>query len=164
MDHGLYIFQDHVVGFADKMISKFTNDNEESLNHRFSVIAFSNNYQIVFKLVSPKEAKAQLHNTIFSGGLTNIADPLQAARTEIFNQPEDRPDAPNVIILLTDGIPTIHAERTLPEAILAHLQGITVIVIGVAQATEEDAIGVLTKLASDEDKFYPSEQFENLLG
>ena len=35
----------------------------------------------------------------------------------------DRPDAPNVCLVFTDGIPNMNVEDTLPESIQAKLEG-----------------------------------------
>ena len=57
-------------------------------------------------------------------GRTNIADALRVMRTQMFtDQNGDRMEAPNMCILVTDGTPTVNAERTLPEAIETRVAG-----------------------------------------
>ena len=35
----------------------------------------------------------------------------------------DRPQVPNVLIMLTDGVPNVDVDRTIPEAINMHIDG-----------------------------------------
>ena len=39
----------------------------------------------------------------FYGGRTNVADGLRTLRTQLFNTNEDRPEAPNIALVITDG-------------------------------------------------------------
>ena len=50
---------------------------------------------------------AAIRNIQYLGGNTNTTGGLRLMRMEIFNRANgDRPDVPNVAILITDGIPT----------------------------------------------------------
>ena len=59
-------------------------------------------------------------------GSTNTADSLKTMREQIFNPARgDRPDAPNIAIILTDGVSNINPRRTIPEAETARDQVVT---------------------------------------
>ena len=50
-------------------------------------------------------------------GSTNTADSLKVMREDIFNPARgDRPDAPNIAMILTDGVSNINSRRTISEA------------------------------------------------
>lgn len=59
----------------------------------------------------------------YTYGSTNTADSLKSMREELFNPTRgDRPDAPNIAIILTDGVSNINSRRTIPEAEAARNQ------------------------------------------
>lgn len=60
----------------------------------------------------------------FTAGKTNIAAALEMARNELFTESAgDRDDAPNYLIIFTDGQSTVNQERTIPEAVLTRMAG-----------------------------------------
>ena len=70
----------------------------------------------------------------YTGGRTNIASALKMARDELFVESKgDRQDAPNFLVLFTDGEANVQADRTIPEAIESRIAGIHTIVIGVGK-------------------------------
>ena len=70
----------------------------------------------------------------YTGGRTNIASALKMAREELFVESQgDRQDAPNYLILFTDGEANVQPEMTIPEAIESRIAGIHTIVIGVGK-------------------------------
>ena len=42
----------------------------------------------------------------------------------------DRPDVPNICILITDGVSNINSRKTVPNALAAHARGIELYTIG----------------------------------
>ena len=71
----------------------------------------------------------------YCGGDTNTARGLQLARTEIFNASGgDRPDMPNVIVLVVDGNPTRDVEVLGEEVQRIKDLGIRIIGVGVTDA------------------------------
>ena len=69
-----------------------------------------------------------------SGGRTNIASALELARTRVFNPDGgDRQDAPDYILLFTDGGANIRENETIPQAILDRIQGIRIAAVGVGR-------------------------------
>ena len=79
-------------------------------------------------------------------GDTNIADAIKITRESMFTTRNgDRPDIPNVAIIITDGISNINSRRTIPEANKAKTGGIRIFAIGVGveDDTELDNIASL---------------------
>lgn len=65
-------------------------------------------------------------------GDTNIADAIQMIRETMFTSRNgDRPNVPNVAIIITDGISNINSRRTIPEADKAKDDDIRIFAIGV---------------------------------
>ncbi|XP_033728445.1 collagen alpha-6(VI) chain-like [Pecten maximus] len=111
---------------------------------RFQVgIATYNTYIVHKTMLNAFQSSGDLlrliDNIPYTYGNTNPSDALKFARSNIFS-PEggDRPDASNIIILITDGLANMNPRRSIPEANLARDEGIRVFVmdIGVGRAAE----------------------------
>lgn len=70
-------------------------------------------------------------------GWTNTADGFSVTRTQVFNTNGDRSDASNVVIIITDGIPTRNEGEAIPQARNLHNEGIRVYAIGITQFIDE---------------------------
>ncbi len=69
-------------------------------------------------------------NSKYRGGKTNTANGLAIIRNEIFNsRGGDRPNVPNYVVVITDGIPNIDEKRTIQEAINNLIEGIHTILV-----------------------------------
>ena len=83
----------------------------------------------------------------YDGGNTNTTGGLRVMRTQIFNPYNgDRPDVPNVCILVTDGVPTREVAGLAAEVQNVRNAGIRVVGVGVTNAVSE--VGVLQCIAS----------------
>ncbi|XP_045179088.2 cartilage matrix protein-like [Mercenaria mercenaria] len=79
-------------------------------------------------------------------GNSNVADAIRAARKRMFTlENGDRPDAENVIMLLTDGLSNINSQLTIPEAKFAHLQGIHIYAIGIGLSDTREIEGIASE-------------------
>ncbi len=85
----------------------------------------------------------------YCGGRTNIASALRLARTSVFVSPFDRQDAPNYVILLTDGSANVEADQTLPEAMRLKIQGTRIILGAVGQNLDTTCMGAIASMPSD---------------
>ena len=54
----------------------------------------------------------------FPAGWTNTADAFAMARTQIFGQAGDRDSADNMVIIITDGVPTRYVLLTFTRSVL----------------------------------------------
>ena len=67
---------------------------------------------------------------------------LRLMRTQIFNPSDDRPDIPNIAIILTDGFPTV-ASTLDPEIRTVHNSGINTLVVGITNRIDRNTIVTL---------------------
>jgi len=71
---------------------------------------------------------------------------LREMRTVVFGGAGDRPNVPNVGVLVSDGHATVNASRTLPEARLAKADNITMLAVVV---NAENNIDDMTAISSN---------------
>lgn len=99
---------------------------------RVGIATFADNGQVEFFLNSyeQKEHVLQAIEYItFREGKTNTASGLELLRNQLFNPSNgDRPNAPNIAIIITDGKSNVNVENTIPEAMKARADGIYIIV------------------------------------
>ena len=73
-----------------------------------------------------------IRNIAYLGGWTNTTGALRVACTEIFNTANgDRSDVPNVIVLITDGVPNIDVHLLAGEVARCKARGIRILGVGV---------------------------------
>ena len=115
-------------------------------NVRIGVLVFSTEAKVEFHLNAYKNKDDIIHaisQIEYIYGMTNTADALKLMRKEMFLPSNgDRPDIPNLAIIITDGESTVNQNSTIPEANRARAQGIQIYAIGIGlSATAElDAI------------------------
>jgi collagen type VI alpha len=79
-----------------------------------------------------QDVQLALRRVQFIGGRTNTAAGIQYMKDQLFNPANgDRADAPNFAIVVTDGNSNINQQNTIPMAIQARNQGITMITLSV---------------------------------
>ena len=110
-------------------------------NVRVGVAIFADNVQAIFQLntySTQNEILNAIDNIPFLGTSTNTPEAIRYMRTTMFtSQNGDRSSAPNVAIIITDGVPRVpndvnEARRlTLQEANLAKSQGINMFTVGI---------------------------------
>ena len=80
-----------------------------------------------------------VRNIPFCGGNTNTTGGLRLARQQIFNTANgDRPDVLNVIVLITDGNPTLEVDELSDEVRL--MKSMDVRIVGVGVTSEVSAM------------------------
>lgn len=93
---------------------------------RFSQDAY-NEFYLDSYVSNPQDLKSAILKIGYVGGYTNTADGIRYAMDQQFTQARgDRTDAPNVIIVVTDGASNINSDQTIPNAEEARRRGITV--------------------------------------
>ena len=135
------------------------------LNTRVGALQFSHKSHVVFHL-NTYSTKAQMKDAInrmtLIGSTTNTSGGIRLGRLGIFNPYEgDRPDQPNVMIVITDGESNVAQNETIREAEIAKNAGITIFVVGVTQKINETE---LKAIASDPDRdhYFNSTSIANL--
>lgn len=111
-----------------------------------AVVSFSQTARTIFHLDTYYD-KTLLKNAItnipYVGGLTGIAAAFRLALDEF--AVGDRPDAPNVAILITDGSSNVDLQRTFPDAQSAKNAGIQVFCVGI---TSDISVPTVQKISS----------------
>ena len=127
---------------------------------RVAVVVFSNRGSLEFNLDTHTDRASLLAavDTIsYPQGLTNIAEALRIARQEVFV--DARPNVKKLVILLTDGMPTVEQNQTIPEARLLKMQDVTIETIGITSMIEFE---LLERIASNASNVRMVEDFSDL--
>lgn len=117
----------------------------DSGNVRAGIVTYSTDVKIEFQIGEHTTA-ADLQNAIsqikYAYGSTNTADALKTMATKMFGTSADRDDAPNVAILVTDGISNINSRRTVPEAETARGNNIKIYTIGIGLTDTKEVFAI----------------------
>ena len=118
--------------------------NVEPGGSRIGVVRFSNAAQNVFFLNTYSE-KADIMRAIqlmpYGGGKTNTSGGLRLMREQQFRVSNgDRRGVLDMAIVITDGVSTVDAELTIPEAEAARASGIQILAIGITNSTDEEEL------------------------
>ena len=123
--------------------------NIDGGNVRVGVIIYSTEDYLQFHL-NAYDNKFDLFIAIddipYRFGSTNTADALETMWSEMYTpQNGDRPDVPNVAIVVTDGVSNINSRRTIPEAERARAKGIHIYAIGIGLTDTTELDGIASK-------------------
>ncbi|CAG5124867.1 unnamed protein product, partial [Candidula unifasciata] len=118
----------------------------DSGNVRVGIIQYSTNVYQVFQLntfSTSQEILKAVAQIPYRFGSTNTAGALDVMRTVMFTSANgDRPDVPNVAVVLTDGVSNVNSQQTVPYAQLAHEDGIHIYSIGVGLTDYRELDGI----------------------
>ena len=100
----------------------------------------------------------------YLGGTTNTSGALQVMRTEQFTSENgDRPNVPNVAIVVTDGRSTVDADQTLPQARAARDDGIQMFAVGITSDIDiYEVRGISSEPQLLGESYFTSTDFTNL--
>ena len=99
----------------------------------------------------------------YQGGNTNTQDALRSARSNFFGTGGDRFDGQNILIVITDGVPTIQPENTIPEASAAKGDGITIFAVGITRFIDENILREISSSPRQKDRnYFTSPDFDQL--
>ena len=122
-------------------------------NVRVGIIIYSTEDYVQFQLNSYRskvEIFEAIDNIPYRYGSTNTADALNTMRTEMFTRANgDRPNVPNICIVVTDGVSNINSRRTIPEAEQARAEGIHIYAIGIGLSDTTELDGIASKPANE---------------
>lgn len=127
--------------------------NIDSGDVRVGILVYSTHAHVQFHL-KQYSTKSALFTAIddveYRYGDTNTAAALRIMRTEMFT-PEngDREDAPNIALVLTDGVSNIEPKYTIIEALRAHSAGIHIYAIGIRLTEQTELQNIASKPASE---------------
>ena len=148
----------------DFMIDFLSGASIEDGSVRVGVITYSTADHLQFHLNAHSNKMSLLRavdNIPYQYGSTNTADALLTMRTEMYT-PEngDRPDVPNVALVITDGVSNINYRRTIPEAEEARAQGIHIYSIGIGLTDTRELDAMASKPV--EENRYSVQEFSEL--
>ena len=99
----------------------------------------------------------------YPGGNTNTQAAIQTARTQLFVSGSDRSDAQNILIVITDGVPTIRPENTIPEADTTKRNNIDIFAVGITRFIDEDTLKQMSSSPQERDRnYFTSPDFNQL--
>ena len=127
-----------------------------------AVVRFSDTVDVQWKLDRYTDV-ASLRDAIRKIGYlangTNIAGGLEMAREQVYKQQGDRPNVQDIIIFITDGVPTIRIPDTVRQANAVKKDGIYLIPVGI---TEEVNLPQLRQMATNANDVVTVEDFDVL--
>ncbi|CAH1788337.1 unnamed protein product [Owenia fusiformis] len=134
-------------------------------NIQVGLVSFSDDGTIEFHM-NRYHDKDQLLTAVdnfeWRGRATHTAQALMLARTQMFRQENgDRRIAPNVLVLVTDGVSTVNPDEVNPEALELRISGTDIFTVAIGNLIDE---GELKKIASDPDEehMYGVDNFDSL--
>ena len=119
---------------------------------QIGLVEFSNNAYTIFKLddySNTADVSRALNRMSYIGGRTNLAEGLDLARTDLFNNVGNRPEAKDIAIVITDGIPNERVYDTIPAADRLKAQGVTIVAVGVTDLIDEDELRAIASSYND---------------
>ena len=121
----------------------------DSGNVRVALASFSTGPVLHFRLDTHSklaDVKKGIREANFRLGERNTADAFYLLRKSVFFEPYgDRSDAPDVVLLITTGVPQRNQYRTIQEANTLKQLNVSILAIGVGRNTENS----ITQMASD---------------
>lgn len=97
--------------FASDLTKQFPTDSL-----RVSAVRFSRLATVIFPLSEPSQAIDRIENVRFEGSVTDTSAGLEKTINEVLNSRENRVNAYDVVIVLTDGAPQVNAQMVEPYA------------------------------------------------
>ena len=149
---------DRILKFLADVTTLFFNRGDVKV----AVVSFSDYALVDFlleKYVSLPYVIAGINNIMYQGGKTDIAAALKSVRENVIGRKGDRPEAPNIVILITDGIPNLAEQDTIPQANLLKQTGAKIVTVGITDAIDPD---MLRQIATDSANFISSPDFTTL--
>jgi collagen type VI alpha len=120
---------------------------------RVGLVTFGNRAHIIFNLnnfTTSDEMYPIVSAARFLDENTNTSGGLYAARSIMFTEENgDRPKAPNMAIVITDGESTYDHNKTIPYAQEAKNEGILMISIGVGDKVSKDELEGIASVGGD---------------
>lgn len=132
-----------------------------------AAVVFSDKGEMLFpfsRYTDHGAVRRAILNTAYPGGNTNTSGGLWVARSQVFTgRNGDRPNVPNVAIVLTDGKSTFDHQRTIPYAEDLRRDGVEMITIGITNSVDEDELKGMSSLPQQQHRnYFTSASFQEL--
>lgn len=123
-----------------------------------AAVLFSDRGELLFPLsryTSHSAVRQALLNIGYPGGNTNTSGGLYVARSQVFTTRNgDRPQIPNIAIVVTDGKSTFDHERTVPYARDLQRDGVEVITVGITNSVDEAELKAMSSQPQQQHRNY----------
>lgn len=134
---------------------------------RVGAVLFSDRGEMLFRLneyLDLQQARQVILTTRYPGANTNTSGGIYRARVDLFNpQNGDRPNVPNLAIIITDGKSTFDNEKTIPYAKDLRRDGTAVVSVGVTNSVDENELKEIASLPQQRDRnYFTSPDFQQL--
>jgi hypothetical protein len=153
---------DKIVTFVTQIVDTYVIGLQDT---RVAVVVFSDIGIITLNFTSytnKQDLKSAILNIPFRNSFTNTADGLQKMR-EVFNTKYGaRNDAPRLAIVITDGAHTTDTPDPIQVAERAQAEGITMLVVGIANAYEPEIIGMSSPPKEEGMTYWMTPDFDGL--
>ena len=119
---------------------------------RVGLVEFSMNALLIFDLIkynNRADMVTEIDAMVYMGGTTNLADGMTVARADIFNRDGNRPDVPDIAVIVTDGKPTEKIKNNLPSADSLKQRGVRIVCVGITDAIDEDELKAIASSPQD---------------
>lgn len=142
-----------------------SNADIDSGNVRAGILSYSTGVKIEFQ-IGAHSTTADIQNAIdgikYAYGSTNTADAIETMASQMFGTSADRDDAPNIGIIVTDGVSNINSRRTIPEAVEARKKGIHIYTIGIGLTDTKEVFAIATP--PHQENSFNVQSFDELRG
>ena len=150
--------------FIASLVESFTYGND---GIRVGAVTFSNRARNRFFLNTHASRDAVVNaitNLPYDGGFTYTGEALALMKDVQFTAENgDRPDVPNIAIVLTDGASNVNESLTIPLAEMARAEGITIYSIGITNSINETEVRLMSSEPQELGvNYYLSEDFAGL--
>ena len=132
-------------------------------------VLFSDRGELLFGLdeyLNLQDARAAILTTRYPGANTNTSGGLYRARVDLFNPNNgDRPNVPNLAIIITDGKSTFDNDKTIPIAEDLRNDGVFLVAVGITNSVDENELKAISSLPQQRDlNYFTSPDFRQLEG
>ena len=136
---------------------------------RVGAVLFSDRGELLFPLdqyLDLQGARAAILTTRYPGANTNTSGGLYRARVDLFNANNgDRPNVPNLAIIITDGKSTFDNDKTIPIAEDLRRDNVNLVAIGITNSVDENELKAISSLPQERDvNYFTSPDFQQLEG
>lgn len=136
---------------------------------RVGAVLFSDRGELLFRLdqyLDLQEARQAILTTRYPGANTNTSGGIYRARTDLFNVNNgDRPNVPNLAIIITDGKSTFDNEKTIPYAEDLRRDRTNIVSVGVTNSVDENELKAMSSLPQSRNlNYFTSPDFQQLGG
>ena len=143
-----------LLSFVNNVIDAFAIEEHQT---RVGLVTFSSDAVLAFSMNQyyyVNNIKERVLSIPYTGGQTNTGKALHITRTQCFNRNNgERPDVPNITVVITDGFPTVIEYVTNVEA-TALKQVSTVFSVGITKFVDRQFLQMLSSAPQRENENY----------